>query len=439
MLKIFKNLLSKKFSNAPETTSEIIPMSSLNLSPSDISKDALQVIDILHDNNYEAFIVGGAIRDLILNQTPKDFDIATNAPPEEIKKIFRRAGKHAQIIGKRFPIVHVYTGRQTLEVSTFRSQSNYVNHEGRIIQDNQYGSIHDDANRRDFTCNALYLDPINQNIHSYHNALQHLENKKLIMIGEIETRLKEDPIRIIRAARIAVKTNLTIETSLLENMQKNAYLLPNEPGSRLFDEWVKIIYSKHAYQCILLLKKLKILPFIHPITKVIFEYHSDNDKSLVKNTLQQTDYRLQNNQSISLGFVISALLWPIVEKKWQYNQSQGMKPPQALHEAILSVMNEDHIISDIPNKNIASMNEIWLMQNRLETAKSRQQIQKLLNHPRFRAAYDFFVLRTKSNNINENKVQWWTKIIENQTKPPTNQQNKNRNRKPSKTGNNQTL
>ena len=315
----------ESWTNTEKSELQQIPLAELSFSLKAINKEALKTVDTLQKNKFRGLIVGGAVRDLIAHTTPKDFDIATDATPEEVKRLFRRAF----IIGRRFPIVHVHQHHQVLEVSTFRKESKFLDKAGRIVRDNIYGSLEEDAKRRDFTCNALYLDPNKKIVYAFPGAIKDLKDKCLVMIGNADVRLKEDPIRIVRGLRIAGKLDLNLSPTLQESMRRAAPLLKNEPSSRLFDEWTKIIYSGKSRTIFTSLEAIGLLPFVHPIMKEIASYPK-NDHVLVHTTLVQTDERIQKDKGISLGFVTAALLWPLVYHLWQKKKQEGLRPPLSL-------------------------------------------------------------------------------------------------------------
>ncbi|MFH4355358.1 MAG: polynucleotide adenylyltransferase PcnB [Neisseriaceae bacterium] len=408
--KAIRRLFSSKVASTLSPSEAIlVPLAQLNPAGLGIPESVLKVAYTLKGKGFSAYIVGGAVRDLLLQQSPKDFDLVTDASPVQIKALFPRS----RIIGRRFPIVHVYTKHEVLDVSSFSLDENSKDQSKPNTASKIYNIMDQDSRKRDFTCNALYLDPLEKTVHSYHGALEHLKANCLVPIGDPEIRLKEDPVRIIRGIRIAAKAQLTIEAELAHVMQQNAHFLLEQSCSRLFDEWAKVIYSKAAYPCFLYLKKLNILPFLHPITKIVDQYTADVALRIVNNTLEQTDKRLLNEQTISLGFVFAALLWPLIQQQRQQLQSQGLRPAHALHEAIVMVMNQKELSnSSIPNKNLNYMREIWHMQLQLERAYSTLKIKKLLIQPRFRAAYDFYLLRAQSGDADLEKAQQWTEWIQ---------------------------
>lgn len=396
----------ESWTNTEKSELQQIPLAELSFSLKAINKEALKTVDTLQKNKFRGLIVGGAVRDLIAHTTPKDFDIATDATPEEVKRLFRRAF----IIGRRFPIVHVHQHHQVLEVSTFRKESKFLDKAGRIVRDNIYGSLEEDAKRRDFTCNALYLDPNKKIVYAFPGAIKDLKDKCLVMIGNADVRLKEDPIRIVRGLRIAGKLDLNLSPTLQESMRRAAPLLKNEPSSRLFDEWTKIIYSGKSRTIFTSLEAIGLLPFVHPIMKEIASYPK-NDHVLVHTTLVQTDERIQKDKGISLGFVTAALLWPLVYHLWQKKKQEGLRPPHALNDAINEIVKSKRNQWGIPNRLFASINAIWRIQYRLENARNDKQVEKLRHQPRFKAAYDFLLLRAKANNTNVEKAKWWQETV----------------------------
>lgn len=368
------------------------------------SKAAKQILEQLNQAGYQAYIVGGAIRDLLLGIHPKDFDIATNATPEQIHRIFRRS----RIIGRRFQIVHVMIGNETIEVSTFRSGKKVrQNKQGRIMQDNTYGTIEQDAMRRDFTCNALYYNYQHQEIIDYHNGIEDTQQRRLVMIGNPSERYQEDPVRILRAIRLAGKLGFQVAHHTAEPIPHYAHLLAQEPPARLFDELLKILFSGNAIGCLKKINQLGITKPIHPLLSVM-QVAGQNNTHLATQALEQTDYRIKNGKKVSIGFILAALFWQKVETYWQQHQEHN-SPAAAMINAVQQIKYHLETDCGIPQRFSATMREIWLLQPQFSQQKGSRPF-KLLNRSRFRAAYDFLVLRAKIQPQLQPLAQWWEKF-----------------------------
>ena len=367
---------------------------------------AEKVLNQLHHAGYEAYLVGGAVRDLLLGLSPKDFDIATNATPEQVKKLFN----HSRIIGRRFQIVHVIIGKETIEVSTFRSgEKNQINAQGRIMRDNTYGTLEQDAQRRDFTCNALYYDNRHHEIIDYHNGLEDIQNKKLVMIGQPDERYVEDPVRILRAIRLAGKLQFSICPHTAMPIHQHAHLLAKEPSSRLFDELLKILFSGHAISCLAQLKKQGINKHIHPLLNILINTTEQTPDHIGVLTLQQTDERIRQNKSVSVGFILAALFWDKLNQYWQQSQQEGKKPSLAMTEAVFKMRTFiEHNLS-IPQRYLATMSEIWLMQTQFDNQKGARPF-RLIAQARFHAAYDFLLLRAYQDPQIQQGATWWAQF-----------------------------
>lgn len=364
---------------------------------------AANVIRELIQHGYQAYLVGGAVRDFLLNVSPKDFDVVTNATPEQVSQIFRRS----RVIGKRFPIAHVMIGRDTIEVSTFRSGVARQNAHGRIMKDNAYGTIEQDAVRRDFTCNALYYDINKQQLIDFHNGLTHLKQGQLVMIGEPSERYQEDPVRILRAIRLAGKLNFEIEQRTAQLIATQVHLLKQEPVARLFDELVKIIVSGHAQSC---LKKMHQLGIegnhVHPLLNAML--HAQHNL-MIDHALSGTDKRVRAGQGVSMGFVLAALLWEHILPNWEKNQQLGHGTSQAMLNAITAFHEETARGWGVPQHMSATMREIWALQPQLSYVRGKRPF-KLLGNPRFRAAYDFLLIRAKMGEAEQELADWWTRF-----------------------------
>ena len=386
------------------TVERRIPADSLGLSKSLISSAALKTCEGLQNAGFQAYVVGGGVRDSALDRAPKDFDVATDAPPEEVQKIFRRA----RIIGRRFQINHVIFGRETIEVSTFRAlQTNAQTDEhGRVLRDNLFGTMQEDALRRDFTVNALYYDPIAEVVVDFLGGVDDLASRRLRMIGDPATRYREDPVRMLRTVRFAAKLGFEVEPSTLAPIRPLADLLENVPAARLFDEMLKLLESGHALACIQRLRHEGLHHGVLPLLDAIFE----DGERFVTLALEQTDHRVNTGKSISPSFLFATLLWQQVLRRWQGRLADGELPIPALHAAIDTVLDEQGAKLAIQRRYQADMREIWTMQPRLER-RSRQSY-RMLEHLRFRAGYDFLLLRCEAGEIPAEIGQWWTDFID---------------------------
>ncbi|ARO87470.1 polynucleotide adenylyltransferase PcnB [Nitrosospira lacus] len=376
-----------------------------------INPCALKVTSGLQEAGYSAFVVGGAARDLLLGLDPKDFDIATNATPEEVRAIFRRS----RIIGRRFRLVHVMCGAETVEVSTFRGDTQagendgspasvHADEHGRLLRDNVFGSQEEDAKRRDFTVNALFFDPVHEEIWDYLNGYEDIQAKRLRIIGDPLRRYREDPVRMLRAVRLAAKLNMQIDADTAAPIGDLAPLLQNVPPSRLFDEMLKLLLSGHALACVIDLRTRGLHHGLLPMLDVILE--QPLGERFITLALKNTDERVQQEKPVSPGFLFAALLWHEVLAAWNNRQTAGEKMIPALHQAMDDVLAVQNKKLAIPHRYDAIMKEIWAMQPRF-TGRSGRRPFRLLEHPRFRAAYDFMLLRCESGEIDMELGKWW--------------------------------
>jgi poly(A) polymerase len=383
------------------------PAASLQLSNTAISSAALKTCEGLQRAGFKAYVVGGGVRDLLLGLRPKDFDVATDAPPETVQQQFRRA----RLIGRRFRIVHVIFGRETIEVSTFRAMqvNAQTDEHGRMLNDNVFGSEEEDALRRDFTVNALYYDPIAEEVIDYLGGVEDLRSRKLRMIGDPATRYREDPVRMLRTVRFAAKLGFDVDPPTLAPIRPLAELLENVPAARLFDEILKLLESGHALECIRRLRAEGLHHGVLPLLDSIFE----QDEKFVTLALERTDERVRADKSISPSFLFATLLWLQVRSRWQLRLKAGEHAFPALHTAIDSVLEEQAEKLAIQRRYQADMREIWVMQPRLE--KRGRTAFHLLEHLRFRAGYDFLLLRCEAGELPAEVGEWWTRFIESGT------------------------
>jgi poly(A) polymerase len=382
----------------------------------------------LQERGFEAYIVGGAVRDLLVGLKPKDFDVATNATPEEVKACFRRAF----IIGRRFRIVHVVYGRgrehEVIEVSTFRAHldsndaeqvsgnertskkalsnmTHAVDASGRVLRDNVWGPQEEDAARRDFTVNAMYYDPLTGDVIDYHHGLEDAKKRVLRMIGDPATRYREDPVRIIRAVRFAAKLNhlgFKLEPRTAKPLKASVALLADVPQSRLFDEMLKLLQTGHALASIEQLKALGMAQGIYPLLDVVVERV---DSDFVNAALRDTDRRVGEGKPVAPSFLLSCVLWADVREGWQV-RSNDMPTFPALQEAIEDVFNAR--IGDVSGRGklAGDMREIWTMQPRFDKRSGSAPF-GLIDQARFRAGFDFMRLRAEVGEVEEELADWW--------------------------------
>ncbi len=393
-----------------------------------VDERAMNVVRTLQERGFEAYIVGGAVRDLLVGLKPKDFDVATNATPEEVKACFRRAF----IIGRRFRIVHVVYGRgrehEVIEVSTFRAHldsndaeqvsgnertskkalsnmTHAVDASGRVLRDNVWGPQEEDAARRDFTVNAMYYDPLTGDVIDYHHGLEDAKKRVLRMIGDPATRYREDPVRIIRAVRFAAKLNhlgFKLESRTAKPLKASVALLADVPQSRLFDEMLKLLQTGHALASIEQLKALGMAQGIYPLLDVVVE-RADSD--FVHAALQDTDRRVGEGKPVAPSFLLSCVLWADVREGWQV-RSSDMPTFPALQEAIEDVFNAR--IGDVSGRGklAGDMREIWTMQPRFDKRSGSAPF-GLIDQARFRAGFDFMRLRAEVGEVEEELADWW--------------------------------
>ena len=416
-----------------------VPKSEHRIDASLVDERAVKVVSTLADAGYEAYIVGGAVRDLLVGLKPKDFDVATNATPEQVKALFRRAF----IIGRRFRIVHVVFGRgrqdrglsEVIEVSTFRAMveagaaeqvtgnektsknelagrlaksSHVVDAEGRVLRDNVWGSQIDDAARRDFTINAMYYDPVREIVVDYHGGIGDVKKKLLRMIGDPATRYREDPVRIIRVVRFAAKLGFEIEAKTRAPIKEMAALLDNVPASRTFDEMIKLLQTGHALASIQELRKQGLHRGVFPVLDVALDESQRHDgrEKFVQLALADTDRRVGEGKPVAPSFMLACMLWHDVLDGWQKLKAKGESPFAALQQAVDTVF--DARIGDISGRGklAADMREIWLMQTRFERRQGNS-VATLIEQPRFRAGFDFLRLRGDAGEIEAELANWW--------------------------------
>jgi poly(A) polymerase len=380
-----------------------VPQSRHGVARSAISANALKVCDVLANHGHAAYVVGGAVRDLVLGIRPKDFDIATDARPEQIKPLFRRA----LLIGRRFRLVHVMLGPETLEVSTFRaadSQAAMKDEHGRVLRDNVFGTIEEDARRRDFTVNALYYDCRSGEIIDFHGGLADLKRRTMRIIGDPETRFREDPVRMLRAVRLGAKLGLSIDNATRAPIKRLAPLLEHVPPPRLFEEMLKLLLSGHASAALRQLRNEGLHKGLLPLLDVILD--QPLGERFVTLALAQTDERVLAGRPVSPAFLFAALLWHEVLAAWKLREKNGERRIPALETAMDEVLDAQSGKLAITRRLTATMREVWAMQPRFEE-RSGQRPSRLLELPRFRMAYDFLALRAASGEVPAEIEAWW--------------------------------
>ena len=373
-----------------------------------ISKFAISIVEELQKNKFQAYLVGGCVRDLMCGITPKDFDIATNATPNEIRKIF----KASRIIGKRFKLVHIFNRSELIEVATFRSGVDEANegnlvtdHSGKILRDNIWGTLEQDTFRRDFTINALYYCPISRKIEDYNSGINHIHKKKIVSIGDPMKRFSEDPVRSLRAIRFSNKLDFKIDKDIKNAIYKKGYLLENISNARLFDEFCKIFLGGIAEK-----NFNKIVSFNLSRYLILTDSNSsDFSQKLIKEALKNTDKRVENNQSVTPGFLIAAMLWPELLRKSRSNKEINLRK---FFRSMDQILREQQKITAIPRKFHSYIKDIWVLQLKLHSRIGKQPY-KTFKHPRFRAAYDFLLIRERASSCYSDLGEWWTKFQRN--------------------------
>ena len=368
---------------------------------------AIEIFKKLKQSGFQGYLVGGCVRDSLVGIKAKDFDVSTDATPEEVRKLFRSS----RIIGKRFRLVHVFNRNELIEVSTFRSnaskQSNISevvkDSEGKILRDNVWGTLEEDCVRRDFSINALYFDPIESDLRDFHNGLNHIQKKILVSIGDPLVRFEEDPVRSLRAIRFSSKLNFKISNDVKEAIYQKGYLLGNISNARMFDEFCKIFLTKNALNNFNKLDSFGILKYL-----VNSNGYAEDTFGLrfQHAALINTDNRLKASKSITPGFLIAALLWP---KLVDASKEKGILNLRKFFRSMDRIIREQQTLTAVPRKFHGYIKDIWSLQLKLETRLGHQPY-KILNHPRFRAAYDFLLLREEAANDTQGIGEWWTQF-----------------------------
>ena len=389
----------------------ITPRNEHNVSRRQISEGALQVLNGLHRAGFQAYLVGGSVRDLLLGREPKDFDVATDAHPEQVRKLFRR---NARLIGRRFILVHVQFGHEIIEVATFRGGANGKANEasersetGRILADNVYGSLEEDARRRDFTANALYYNIADRSILDFSTGMEDLQAGRLRVIGDPEQRYREDPVRMLRAVRFAAKLGFIMDTAAQAPIAACRERLQEVPSARLFEETLKLFLNGNAQTSFEHLRQQGLFAALFPQVDVLLDHAEYSAaRTLLQGALGGTDTRVRDGKSVTPAFLFAALLWPALQEQCRLLEQQGKPATVALQQAASDVLQECVGRVSVPRRFALPMREIWDLQARFMRRGGRRP-HALLAHPRFRAAFDFLSLRSQSGEISATLVEWW--------------------------------
>ncbi len=386
----------------------IIPRDQHIISRKNISNAALRVLYRLNEAGYTAYLVGGAVRDLLLGLHPKDFDIATSATPDEVKRLFR----NCRLIGRRFRLAHVVFGPEIIEVATFRGLGEEGGEgdrhivDGRIVRDNIWGTIEEDAIRRDFRVNAMYYDISDFSVRDYVGGMQDLQDRVLRLIGDPVTRYREDPVRMLRAARLAAKLDMRIDAAAMAPFESLGPLLAEAAPARLFDESLKMFLGGQGLKSFRMLEHCGLLKFLFPVTARALARGDDALRSLVEQGLANTDARIAEDKSVTPAFLFAVLLWGEVRDVALQWMARGQESSEAWARAAAQVVAEQCQRVAIPRRFTLTMEEIWSLQPRFEQIQ-RKRVFRLMTHPRFRAAFDFLLLRADESPAIRELGLWW--------------------------------
>jgi poly(A) polymerase len=400
------------------TNPVLIPRADHCISRDNIDDNALKVLYRLQRAGFRALLVGGGVRDLLLQHVPKDFDIATDAHPDQVKRLFG----NCRLIGRRFRLAHVFYGRDIVEVATFRgsqdtqdddddaSPDHVQSDSGRILRDNVYGSIEDDAQRRDFTINALYYDIADFSVVDYVGAMDDIHHRVLRLIGDPVTRYREDPVRMLRAVRFAAKLGFTIHPASEQPIYDLAHLLADIPPARLYDEILKLFHSGYAVTCLDLLRKYGLLKYLFAQTHLAL---NDDPQGIfnafLRAALHSTDLRVREDKPITPAFLFSAMLWRPMMMQYERNMQADQDVANAMNDAMSDVLHKQCTNVSIPRRFSMVVREIWSLQHRF-SYRHGKRVHLLLQHHKFRAAYDFMCLRSHAGELSDDSCEWWTAL-----------------------------
>ena len=407
-----RNVLSRKkpteISPNTSTTQQIVKASSYGLTAKKIQPHVVKIIQRLEQAGFEAYIVGGGVRDLLLNIPPKDYDIATNAHPEQIRKLFR----NCRLIGRRFRLAHIYFHDDIVEVATFRGSDinptdNHLSDNGMILRDNVYGTLEEDVFRRDLTINAIYYDVTGNELIDFTGGLADIKKHTFHLIGDPAARYREDPVRILRVIRFAAKLNFKIAPSTAEPINELKELLLHVSSSRVFEEILKLFFSGHAQATLTQLTKYDLLTLLFPSLKILPKELKTSANSLTSIGCSNTDIRYADGRSLNPAFLFAVILWQSYEHRLIRHLEQHENRAVAQHHALNELFQEQIAVAAIPKRFTSIMAEMWLMQPRFEH-RDKKRAMSLFEHPRFRAAYDLLLLRKEAGEPIEDLTSWWT-------------------------------
>lgn len=382
-----------------------------SISRTQISDNALKVLYRLKKEGFDAYLVGGCVRDLLLGREPKDFDVVTNADPEQIKKIFR----NCRLIGRRFRLAHVHFGREVIEVATFRGKGDeqdekqQLNKEGRLLRDNVYGTIEEDVWRRDFTVNALYYNIKDYSVVDYVGGMEDHKASTLKLIGDPETRFREDPVRMLRAVRFAVKLGFNLDPDCQKAIHTTSTLLESIPSARLYDEVLKLFLSGYAVQTFEMLRHYGLFQVLFPATEKSLAVEQEGfPKLFLIRALQNSDNRTAEGKTVTAYFLLAAFLWEPVQTIAREMIKKGVPEYMAYQDAANEAVSRQVKLTAMPKYITTAMREVWGLQPKFN-ARVGSKPSRLLTHPRFRAGYDFLLLRAETGGVDSELAEWWTR------------------------------
>jgi poly(A) polymerase len=402
----------------------VIPRDQHIVSRANISPNALKVLNRLKQAGFQAHLVGGGVRDLLLGREPKDFDIATDARPEQVREVFR----NCRLIGRRFRLAHVYFGSEVVEVATFRAgqdreneddlDDNHQTEDGLVLRDNVYGTIEQDALRRDFSINALYYNIADFSILDYAGGVADLEQGLLRLLGDPETRYREDPVRMLRAVRFAAKLGFRLAPETEAPIAGLGPLLEEIPAARLFDETLKLFLGGHAVASFEKLRQFGLFDALFPDTEAcLAQLENEFPLTLVLKGLENTDDRIEQGKPVTPAYLFAVLLWEPVRRRSAALQADGEAAYPAVQRAAAELLSRQVARVSLPRRFSTPMQEIWALQSRFQYTRGKRP-HRLLTHPRFRAAYDFMLLRATSGEADPDLAAWWTAFIDGNGEAP---------------------